>query len=122
MRPIDRRTLLAGIRKLLRPTTRAVVAAAGIAAAAAPVLASVVFTLEYSIGGNDAASVWTVAAAMIGVHLLIGIGEGVITGLTVAAVMASRPDLVYGARDLVEAPTTLDDGPPVGAPASWRTI
>jgi cobalt/nickel transport system permease protein len=37
---------------------------------------------------------------MIGVHLLIGIGEGVITAMTVSAVLASRPDLVYGARDL----------------------
>jgi cobalt/nickel transport system permease protein len=30
---------------------------------------------------------------------LIGIGEGVITAMTVSAVMAARPDLVYGARD-----------------------
>ena len=36
--------------------------------------------------------------AMVGVHVLIGIGEAVITGLTVAAVLAVRPDLVYGAR------------------------
>ena len=38
--------------------------------------------------------------AMVGVHTLIGIGEGVITALTVSAVLATRPDLVYGARDL----------------------
>ena len=37
---------------------------------------------------------------MVGVHVLIGIGEGVITALTVGAVLAVRPDLVYGARDL----------------------
>ena len=30
---------------------------------------------------------------------LIGIGEGVITALTVGAVLATRPDLVYGARE-----------------------
>ena len=50
-----------------------------------------------------AASVGTVAAAMVGVHVLIGIGEGVITALTVGAVLAVRPDLVYGARDLAAA-------------------
>ena len=65
------------------------------------VLASVAFTVEYAIGGTGGASVATVVAAMVGVHTLIGIGEGVITALTVSAVLASRPDLVWGARDLV---------------------
>jgi cobalt/nickel transport system permease protein len=37
------------------------------------------------------------------VHLLIGVGEGVITGLTVASVLAVRPDLVRGARHLVRS-------------------
>ena len=32
---------------------------------------------------------------MVGVHVLIGIGEGVITALTVGAVARVRPDLVY---------------------------
>ena len=108
--------IFAGIRRLLRPTARSVVAAASVAAAAAPVLAALAFTLEYAVGGSDAAAVSTVAAAMIGVHVLIGIGEGVITGLTVAAVMATRPDLVYGARDLL-VPTIAADGSAVGAPA-----
>ena len=58
------------------------------------------FTVEYAIGGNGAASVGTVAAAMAGVHVLIGIGEGVITALTVSAVLRVRPDLVYGADAL----------------------
>ncbi len=44
--------------------------------------------------------VGTVLGAMVGVHVLIGIGEGVITALTVSAVLASRPDLVWGARHL----------------------
>jgi hypothetical protein len=35
---------------------------------------------------------------MFGTHVLIGIGEGIITGLSVSAVMASRPDLVFGYR------------------------
>jgi cobalt/nickel transport system permease protein len=43
------------------------------------------------------------------VHVLIGIGEGVITALAVGAVIALRPDLVHGARDaaLADAPSIL---------------
>jgi cobalt/nickel transport system permease protein len=41
---------------------------------------------------------------MIGVHALIGIGEGVISGLAIGAVMSMRPDLVYGARGLEARP------------------
>jgi cobalt/nickel transport system permease protein len=33
---------------------------------------------------------------MLSTHLLIGIGEAVITMLTVSAILASRSDLVYG--------------------------
>jgi cobalt/nickel transport system permease protein len=39
---------------------------------------------------------------MVGVHTLIGIGEAVITALTISAVLAVRPDLVYGARDVLQ--------------------
>jgi cobalt/nickel transport system permease protein len=35
---------------------------------------------------------------MTGFHALIGIGEGIITALTVGAVAAARPDLVYLTR------------------------
>ncbi|WP_225830448.1 energy-coupling factor ABC transporter permease [Streptomyces sp. NK08204] len=62
--------------------------------------AAVVFTLFYAVGGTTDVSIGKVAVAMIGVHVLIGIGEAVITALTVSAVVAVRPDLVYGARGL----------------------
>jgi cobalamin biosynthesis protein CbiM len=86
------------LRKLFGNRAWSVTAASGIAAFLVPVIASIVFTLEYAIGGNDAVSVETLAAAMIGVHALIGIGEGIITSMAIAAVMSMRPDLVYGAR------------------------
>jgi cobalt/nickel transport system permease protein len=35
---------------------------------------------------------------MFSTHLLIGIGEGLITALTISAVMASRSDLIFGWR------------------------
>ena len=90
-------------RRSLPRTKGGVTAASGIAAGLAPPLAALMFTLEYAIGGNGAASVGTVAAAMIGVHVLIGIGEGVITAMAIGAVLAVRPDLVWGAADLVPA-------------------
>ncbi len=91
------------IRRLLPRSRPSVTVASGLAAACGPVLAAIAFTFEYAIGGNGAASVATVGWAVIGVHVLIGIGEGVITAMTVGAVMASRPDLVWGAKDLVRA-------------------
>jgi cobalt/nickel transport system permease protein len=51
-----------------------------------------------------------VLGVMVGVHTLIGIGEGIITALTVAAVLAVRPDLVHGAADL-QTPLVLDVTP-----------
>ena len=78
-------------------------AAAGIAAFLVPIVASIVFTVEYAFGGNDAVSVGTLAGAMIGVHAVIGIGEGFITAMAIGAVMSMRPDLVYGARDRMPA-------------------
>jgi cobalt/nickel transport system permease protein len=87
-------------RRVLSRTPSSVVAAAGIAAAVSVVLSALAFTLEYAVGGTGTASVATVAGAMVGVHVLIGVGEGVITALVVGAVLATRPDLVWGARDL----------------------
>jgi cobalt/nickel transport system permease protein len=76
--------------------------AAGIAAGVSVVLAALGFSLQYAIGGEGGVDAGTVAAAMVGVHVLIGIGEGIITALVVGSVMATRPDLVAGAR-FVEA-------------------
>ena len=71
---------------------------AGIAGFLSVPAAAMAFVLEYAIGGTAPVSLSAVAAAMGGVHLLIGIGEGVITGLVVATVLASRPDIVVGVR------------------------
>jgi cobalt/nickel transport system permease protein len=88
------------VRRLLPRTSSSVVVASGVAAAVSVVVSAVVFTFEYAIGGTGTAAVSTVAGAMVGVHMLVGIGEGLITGLVVGAVLATRPDLVWGARDL----------------------
>ena len=89
-----------GLRAVLPRNHAGVVVASGIAAGVSVVLSSVAFTIEYAVGGTADVSLRAVLAAMVGVHALIGIGEGVITAAVVAAVLAARPDLVYGARDL----------------------
>ena len=71
------------------------VAVAFVAALLNTVVASMGFVLEYAIGGAGGATLDTVFALMGGLHVLIGIGEGVITAATVGAVAAARPDLVY---------------------------
>jgi len=88
------------LRRIL-PSTRSVIAgASAVSAWCGVVMAALVFTLYYAIGGSGDASVGTVGMAMVGVHMLVGIGEAAITGLTVSAVLATRPDLVYGASHL----------------------
>lgn len=59
------------------------------------VLAACGFILEYAIGGAAGIGLGTVSVAMIGVHCLIGLGEGLITAATVGAVASARPDLVH---------------------------
>jgi cobalt/nickel transport system permease protein len=88
--------------RLLPKRATMVPVAAGIAAGVSVVLAALGFSLQYAIGGEGGVDAGTVAAAMVGVHVLIGIGEGIITALVVGSVMATRPDLVAGAR-IVEA-------------------
>ncbi|MEN9923132.1 MAG: hypothetical protein RIS09_646 [Actinomycetota bacterium] len=56
------------------------------------------FVFLFAIGGTDVLDLGAVATAMLSVHVLIGIGEAVITALTVSAVLATRPDLVWAAR------------------------
>ncbi|MCX5437882.1 energy-coupling factor ABC transporter permease [Streptomyces sp. NBC_00569] len=121
-----------GLVKVLPRKRRSITVASFVAALLSVPAAAVVFTLIYAIGGTTDVSIGKVATAMVGVHVLIGIGEAVITALTVGAVVAVRPDLVYGARglyrplklrvagELVDAP---DAAPaPVAARGSHRKV
>jgi cobalt/nickel transport system permease protein len=89
-----------GIRLLPRRPTSAVPVAFVAALISVPASA-LVFVGLYAIGGTADISLSAVAAAMVGWHVLIGIGEAAITAATVGAVIAVRPDLVYGARGLL---------------------
>ncbi|MFD7661695.1 energy-coupling factor ABC transporter permease [Streptomyces sp. NPDC059788] len=102
-----------GLVKVLPRGRRAVTAASFVAAAVSVPAAAAAFTGLYALGGTTHVPLGTVFAAMTGVHVLIGIGEAVITALTVGAVLAVRPDLVYGARGLAK-PLQLRTSPLAG--------
>ena len=79
---------------------------AAIAAMLSVPLAALGFVLELWLGGTlNSISISSVLWAMLGTHLVIGIGEGVITFFVVAAVMRARPDLVYGSQGFIGSRT-----------------
>ena len=84
------------LKKFLPKTKSSIVMAAAIGALLSVPAAAIGFTIQYAMGATATFSVSTVFGAMVGTHVLIGIGEALITGLTVSAVLASRSDLVYG--------------------------
>lgn len=86
------------VKKILPKNKPSITTAAAIAAFISVPAAVMGFVLQYAIGANSTFSVTAVFTGMMGTHLLIGIGEAVITAFSVTAVMASRPDLVYGYR------------------------
>jgi len=92
--------IVRGLESVLPRRPSSVVTASAIAAWATVVIASIVFTGYFALGGEADLPIGDVAVAMIGVHSLIGIGEAAITALTVSAVLASRPDLVWAARGI----------------------
>ncbi|MFJ6571907.1 energy-coupling factor ABC transporter permease [Streptomyces sp. NPDC091292] len=110
-----------GLVKVLPRGRRSITAAAFVSALLSVPAAAVAFTLIYAVGGTADVSIGKVATAMVGVHVLIGIGEAVITALTVGAVIAVRPDLVYGARGLTTPLKLRIDGELVDAPTAAPT-
>ncbi|MEU6538212.1 energy-coupling factor ABC transporter permease [Streptomyces sp. NPDC047000] len=104
--------------KALPRGRRTVTVASFLAALVSVPAAALVFTLIYAVGGTTDVPIGKVATAMIGVHVLIGLGEAVITSLTVGAVIAVRPDLVHGARGLEQRLRLRVNGELVDAPAA----
>jgi cobalamin biosynthesis protein CbiM len=88
------------IRKVLPKNKSSISIAAAIAGAMSVPAAAIGFTVQYALGATATFPVSTVLSAMVGTHVLIGIGEAIITGLTVSAVLASRSDLVFGWKNV----------------------
>lgn len=110
--------LFRGLTRVLPRTRRSTTAAAFVAALVSVPAAAVAFTAVYAIGGTTDVPLGKVLTAMVGVHVLIGIGEAAITALTVGAVIAVRPDLVHGARGLATPLKLRVDGELIDAPAA----
>jgi cobalt/nickel transport system permease protein len=94
--------VIVALLRVLPRNTAGLAVTAFIASVVSVVAAALAFVGQFWIGGGVdlALSLGQVAATMAGVHALIGIGEGVITALTVVAVAKVRPDLVYALRGL----------------------
>jgi cobalt/nickel transport system permease protein len=91
-------TVFRTVRAVLPKRVSSVAPAAAAGALLSVPVAALAFVALYAVGGTVDIPLGSLTAAMVGVHLLIGIGEAVITLLAVASIAAVRPDLVYGAR------------------------
>ncbi|KOU39497.1 cobalt ABC transporter permease [Streptomyces sp. WM6373] len=107
-----------GLLRVLPAGRRSVTVAGFVAALLSVPAAAAAFTALYAVGGTTDVPLGKVLTAMVGVHVLIGIGEALITAATVGAVIAVRPDLVHGARGLTAPLKLRVDGVLVDAPAA----
>lgn len=98
------------IVRLAGTSRPAVITAAFLAGLVSVPMSALAFVLEYALGGTGTVSTGTFGLAMVGTHLLIGLGEGIITALTVGAVYLARPDLVYGVRDKTKKDLVISNG------------
>ncbi len=94
-----------GIRAVLPDKLGVVAPAAAIGALVSVPAAALAFSALFAIGGTAPVSPEKVVIAMVSWHLVIGVGEAIITGMVVASVIGVRPDLVYGARSALRART-----------------
>ncbi|MEU4421038.1 energy-coupling factor ABC transporter permease [Actinoplanes sp. NPDC024001] len=108
--------LVAALLRFLPKTPGGLGATAFIASIIGVVVASMGFVVQYALGGTAELSLAGIAGTMAGVHVLIGIGEGLIAATTVVTVARVRPDLVYALRRYrtLKVPTTTTKA---GAPA-----
>lgn len=87
-------TLTQTLQRLLGGSRGRLPLAAGIAAGISVVAAAVVAAVELALSGTAPPTV--VLPAMTGVHILIGIGEGLITSGVLSYLATARPDLLPG--------------------------
>lgn len=102
---VARGVVAVGRRRAGEPDVR-VVGPLGAAAggAAGVVVSAAVFVALYAVGGTVEVPLGALAGRMLGVHVLVGLGEAVLTGAVVALVVAVRPGvLALTSRDGVPA-------------------
>ena len=94
-----------GLQAVLPKRLSMVAPAAAAGALVSVPVAALCFTGLYAVGGQAEIPLGTLVTAMVGWHALIGVGEALITGLAVGSIIAVRPDLVHGARRVLERRT-----------------
>jgi cobalt/nickel transport system permease protein len=90
-----------GLQAVLPKRLTLVPVLAGVAAFVSVPVTAAAFVLLFALGGQAPVPLDSVLTAMLGWHVLIGLGEAMITALVVSSVVAARPDLVRGARPLL---------------------
>jgi cobalt/nickel transport system permease protein len=85
----------------IKPSRAGVLVASFVAGFFNVIAAAVGFVIQFAFGGVGLVELSQVFTAMVSVHTLIGLGEGAITALVVGSVLSTRPDLVWGANDLL---------------------
>jgi cobalt/nickel transport system permease protein len=93
------------LQALLPKRLSMVAPAAAVSALVSVPTAALCFVGLYAVGGQADIPLGALTTAMVGWHVLIGVGEAAITGLAVASIVAVRPDLVYGAKRVLTART-----------------
>ena len=93
------------LQALLPKRLSMVAPAAAVSALVSVPTAALCFVGLYAVGGQADIPLGALTTAMVGWHVLIGVGESAITGLAVASIVAVRPDLVYGAKRVLTART-----------------
>lgn len=109
------------LRRVLPKSRVGVMVASGLAAFVSVPAAATGFVAFWALGGTADIPLTTVFTAMFSVHVLIGIGEGIITAAVVGSVLAVRPDLVHGARHLRRSLDLRTTPAPAAQPAAPLT-
>jgi cobalt/nickel transport system permease protein len=102
--------LVAGLVKAVPHSRAALLSIVAVVSWLAVMVGAAATSVELAV--SDTVPLATSLPAMLGVHMLIGIGEAVITVAAVSAVLVSRPDLVALAPEELRQPAA----PPFGRP------
>ena len=82
-------------KKLFGEANISIISGSIVAGLLSVIFSSIAFVFEYALGGTVAVPLSSVLLAMLSTHLLIGLGEGIITALIVSLLLRVRSDLVY---------------------------
>jgi len=108
-----------GLQTVLPTRIALVPILAGVAAFVSVPVTAVGFVGLFAVGGQAPVALGAVLTTMVGWHLVIGLGEALITALVVSSVVATRPDLVRGARPaLAQRTLEIRQSPTAGGAVS----